>query len=82
MNHGVMALRGHPPKFSRRRIPCGKTSGLRLPRIGHLMDILQNQDDFELGDAAYTIAGRERSLVHWRDHAEDGMKKPWTGRFL
>lgn len=69
MDHGVMALQGTPTEIFAQKDTMRKV-GLRLPRIGHLMDILQNQDDFELGDAAYTIAEARKSLVHWRDHAK------------
>ncbi len=69
MHQGSMALHGTPAEIFSQKETMRKV-GLRLPRIGHLMDILQNQDDFELGEAAYTIAEARKSLVHWRDTAK------------
>lgn len=69
MHQGVLALQGTPTEVFAHKETMRQV-GLRLPRIGHLMDILQNQDDFELGDAAYTIAEARKSLVNWRDQAK------------
>ncbi len=66
MDKGTLALQGTPAQVFGERETMRRI-GLRLPRIGHLMDILQNQDDFELGEAAYTIAEARKSLLHWRD---------------
>lgn len=68
MDQGVLVLQGTPTEIFAQKETMRKV-GLRLPRIGHLMDILQNQDDFELGDAAYTISEARKSLVNWRDHS-------------
>lgn len=69
LHQGRVALEGTPTEiFSQKETM--RQVGLRLPRIGHLMDILQNQDDFELGEAAYTIADARKSLVNWRDQSK------------
>ncbi len=69
MHKGSLVLQGTPAEvFSEKETM--RNVGLRLPRIGHLMDILQNQDDFELGDAAYTIAEARKSLVNWREQGK------------
>ncbi|MGE4274415.1 MAG: ATP-binding cassette domain-containing protein [Desulfitobacterium sp.] len=39
---------------------------LRLPRVGHLMEILANKDDFELDRIPMTISGARRELKKWR----------------
>jgi cobalt/nickel transport system ATP-binding protein len=40
---------------------------LRLPRVGHLMEILKENDDFEFEDTAVTISEARRELKKWRD---------------
>lgn len=68
MHQGSVALQGTPADIFAQKETMRKV-GLRMPRIGHLMDILQHQDDFEFGDPAYTIAEARKSLVNWRDHS-------------
>lgn len=41
---------------------------LRLPRIAHLMEILENSDEFEFENTAITISEARRELKKWRDH--------------
>ncbi len=69
MHQGRVTLEGTPTEIFAQKETMRQV-GLRLPRIGHLMDILQNQDDFELGEAAYTIADARKSLVNWRDQSK------------
>ena len=68
MNKGSLVLQGTPAEVFAEKERL-RLAGLRQPRIGHLMDILQHQDNFELGEAAYTIAEARRSLVNWREQA-------------
>lgn len=70
MDRGEMVMTGTPAEVFAQKEELRRV-GLRLPRIGHLLDILQNQDDFDLGPAAYTIAEARRSLVNWRDHLRE-----------
>lgn len=66
ISKGTVVLNGNPQEiFAEREILRGV--GLRLPRIGHLLDILQHEDDFQLGQPAYTISEARKSLVNWRD---------------
>lgn len=74
MHRGEVVLRGTPGEIFSQREELRRV-GLRLPRIGHLLDILQHQDDFELGNPAYTIADARRSLVSWRDQLREEESK-------
>ncbi|KNY28015.1 ATP-binding cassette domain-containing protein [Pseudobacteroides cellulosolvens] len=43
---------------------------LRLPRVGHLIEILNNKDGFEFSEndeTAVTIAKARRAIINWRD---------------
>ena len=40
---------------------------LRLPRVAHLMEILENNDEFEFEGIAITIAEARRELKKWRN---------------
>jgi cobalt/nickel transport system ATP-binding protein len=43
-----------------------RSIGLRLPRIGHLMEILMKKDGFELESTALTISEARRVLNAWK----------------
>ncbi|RJE47392.1 MULTISPECIES: ATP-binding cassette domain-containing protein [unclassified Dehalobacter] len=40
---------------------------LRLPRIGHLMEILHDKDGFEFAQPANTISEARKALINWKD---------------
>lgn len=42
-----------------------RNSKLRLPRIGHLMEILKNKDNLDLNDTALTISEARRAFKEW-----------------
>lgn len=67
MDKGEIILQGTPREVFAEPETLRKIH-LRLPRIAHLMEILQKNDDFDFQDAAATISEARRVLKDWRDH--------------
>jgi len=66
MHEGQVILNGTPKEvFS--EAEALRNIHLRLPRIAHLMEILQKKDDFSFNDTAATISEARRALKKWRD---------------
>lgn len=64
IDKGEIADEGIPKEvFSRADMLRG--IGLRLPRIGHLMEILMKEDGFRFSDTAVTIAQARNVLKSW-----------------
>jgi cobalt/nickel transport system ATP-binding protein len=65
MDTGKIILGGTPKEvFSEKEII--RNSHLRLPRIGHLMEILKDKDDFEFTETASTISEARAVFNEWR----------------
>ncbi|MFZ5595828.1 MAG: ATP-binding cassette domain-containing protein [Bacillota bacterium] len=65
MNEGKIILEGTPKEiFSEKEAIRGVH--LRLPRIGHLMEILKDKDDFAFGETAVTISQARKVLKDWK----------------
>jgi cobalt/nickel transport system ATP-binding protein len=65
LDQGKVLMEGTPKEvFSKPEIL--RKIHLRLPRIAHLMEILENNDDFEFQDTAITISEARRELNLWR----------------
>lgn len=45
-----------------------RSVNLRLPRVGHLMEILIEEDDFDLEEIPMTIAGARKVLKKWKEN--------------
>lgn len=72
LNKGRVILEGLPEKvFSQPQLI--RPAKLRLPRIGHLFEILK-KDGFALADLPLTIGEARRELVNRMRNAECGMK--------
>ncbi|HHW47627.1 MAG TPA: ATP-binding cassette domain-containing protein [Clostridiaceae bacterium] len=66
MNEGKMVLEGTPKQvFAQKKIL--RSIRLRLPRIGHLMEILSEKDDFDLDTSANTISEARAALKDWKN---------------
>ena len=66
LEKGKMLLEGTPQEvFSKAEVLRG--ANLRLPRIGHLMEILEKHDGFCFDEYAFTIAQARRVLKRWRN---------------
>lgn len=65
MHEGEMIIAGTPKEIFARKDILRKVN-LRLPRIGHLMEILEDKDDFHFNDQATTIKEARRVLKAWR----------------
>jgi cobalt/nickel transport system ATP-binding protein len=61
LNDGLIAMSGTPREIFAEKEQLRK-SKLRLPRIGHLMEILKNKDGFDIDETATTIAEARRAL--------------------
>lgn len=65
MNEGKIVMGGTPKEvFSKKETI--RHVNLRLPRIGHLMEILKDKDGFEFNDTATTISEARRVLKNWK----------------
>ena len=65
MHEGKILLEGTPKEvFSQKSLL--RSVNLRLPRIGHLMEILRHKDDFKLDDTAVTISEARKVLKEWK----------------
>lgn len=61
MKEGRVILEGTPKQiFSEKELL--RNANLRLPRIGHLMEILKEKDDFDFDDIPVTISGARKAL--------------------
>lgn len=70
MQEGKVVLGGTPKEVFAKREELRKIH-LRLPRIGHLMEILQEKDGFAFEDTAVTISEARKELKQWRtEHAK------------
>ncbi len=64
LEKGRLILEGRPREvFDRADIL--RSAHLRLPRIGHLMEILKKHDGFSFQQLGYTIAEARRELRNW-----------------
>lgn len=62
MNEGGLVLQGMPKEvLSETKII--RAAQLRLPRVGHLMEILRKKDGLLVGDSAFTIAEARKALL-------------------
>ena len=65
MHEGEMIMAGTPKEIFARKDILRKVN-LRLPRIGHLMEILEDKDDFHFNEQATTIKEARKVLKAWR----------------
>lgn len=64
MEHGRIVLEGTPRQvFSDAKTI--RSTNLRLPRIGHLMEILKEKDSFPFDETAITISQARKLLKEW-----------------
>ena len=68
MDKGQVVLEGSPEEIFSNTEKLRKFN-LRLPRIGHLMEILREKDDFDIEGMPTTISEARRALVQWKDKA-------------
>jgi len=61
INSGSIVLRGTPEQVFKCRDVL-RNSRLRLPRIGHLMEILHNRDDMDIDTSAMTISNARKAI--------------------
>ncbi len=67
MEKGELLLQGTPKEVFTEAETLRRIH-LRLPRIAHLMEILQKNDDFDFSDSAATISEARKVLKDWREH--------------
>lgn len=65
MDQGRIVLEGTPKEVFAHRDEI-RSVNLRLPRIGHLMEILKEKDDFEFSENANTISEARKVLNDWK----------------
>ena len=65
MHDGAMILGGTPKEVFAETATLRRVN-LRLPRIGHLMEILTHKDDFDFHEPAMTISEARKALIAWR----------------
>lgn len=66
MDEGKIILEGTPKEvFSEKE--AIRSVHLRLPRIGHLMEILKDKDDFEFKETAITISEARKVINEWKN---------------
>ncbi len=65
LDHGRILLEGTPKEVFDHPDKLRKMN-LRLPRIGHLMEILKNRDGFDFDGSALTISGARSLFKGWR----------------
>ncbi len=66
MDEGRVILEGTPKEvFSKKE--AIRSVHLRLPRIGHLMEILKDKDDFDFKETAVTISEARKVLKDWKN---------------
>lgn len=61
MNEGKVILEGTPNQVFSEKGTL-RNANLRLPRIGHLMEILKEKDGFNFGEIPITISGARKTL--------------------
>lgn len=64
LNEGKIVLEGTPAEVFAAKDAL-RSVQLRLPRIGHLMEILKEKDGFELTEASFTISQARQALKQW-----------------
>lgn len=70
MGAGRLLFEGSPGEVFSRKEPL-REAGLRLPRIGHLMEILQEKDGFRFSGSAFDISSARKVLNDWKQRFED-----------
>ncbi|ODM26446.1 ATP-binding cassette domain-containing protein [Acetivibrio straminisolvens] len=65
MDQGRIVLEDTPKEVFAHRDEI-RSVNLRLPRIGHLMEILKEKDDFEFSENANTISEARKALNDWK----------------
>lgn len=74
MDEGRIVLQGTPEEvFSEKRTI--RNVKLRLPRIGHLLEILKEKDNFKFDALPVTISGARRALRSYRDKWNGEIKR-------
>ncbi|MGA8943810.1 MAG: ATP-binding cassette domain-containing protein [Thermoactinomyces sp.] len=66
IEQGKIVLEGTPKKVFAQPDKI-RNVHLRLPRIGHLIEILKKKDGFNFIDAAYTISEARKVFKDWKD---------------
>jgi len=66
LNEGSKVMEGTPREIFTKK-DLLRNSKLRLPRIGHLMEILSYKDGFNLDDTVTTISEARKALKGWKD---------------
>lgn len=69
MEQGQIIIEGTPKEIFTQPDKI-RSVGLRLPRIGHLMEILKDKDDFNFTEPANTISEARRALNNWKKEKE------------
>ncbi|MCX7923589.1 MAG: ATP-binding cassette domain-containing protein [Clostridia bacterium] len=62
LNKGQVAVQGTPLQVFKSKSVL-RESNLRLPRIGHLMEILKEKDKIDIDSSAMTISGARRVIM-------------------
>ena len=68
MDKGEVVLEGTPEEIFSDSEKL-RSVNLRLPRIGHLMEILRDKDDFDIEGMPTTISEARRALVAWKKNS-------------
>lgn len=68
IDQGELMLEGTPKEVFAEAETLRKIH-LRLPRIAHLMEILQKRDGFNFDESAVTISEARRILKNWRENS-------------
>ncbi|MCX7842128.1 MAG: ATP-binding cassette domain-containing protein [Clostridia bacterium] len=66
MNQGRIVLEGTPKEVFAKKDML-RSVNLRLPRIGHLMEILREKDDFDISENAVTISEARKIMKNWKN---------------
>lgn len=66
MDEGKVVLQGTPKEVFNEKKAI-RSVKLRLPRIGHLMEILKEKDSFSFKDIPVTISGAREAIKAWRE---------------
>ena len=66
MDDGNVVIQGTPKDVFAQTDKL-RSVNLRLPRIGHLMEILKGRDNFEFNENATTISEARKELKRWRE---------------
>lgn len=79
MDRGRIWLSGTPSEVFE-QAEAIRSVNLRLPRIGHLMEILRDKDGFDFAGPANTISQARKALNDWRDCHRAPAANPQSGR--